>query len=415
LRRLKPGFGRLASLDEAFSVLFDHVPVLAVEEVELGSALNRVLANDVVSEIDVPQFRKSAMDGYAVEATQTFGASDKNPKCLSIVEAINPGRPGTAHLGQGACAEIGTGAVLPEGADSVVMVEYTEPEGDDMVRVRRAVAPGENVIQAASDVESGTTVLKAKTFLGPRHLGILAAIGATSVQVVARPRVALFSSGGELVWPGTPLAAGQVYDINSYTLRAALGDDGCEVVDLGIIPDDIDALKAALRKGLDEADIVVGSGGSSLGSGDLMVEAFGAEGRIAIHGVAVKPGKPLVVAIAERSGSGASPDTEKLMIGLPGYPVSALCDYYLFIQAVLYKAMGIEAKKNLADAVLARKYPSSLGRYEFLPVALQAGQALPLTGGSSAISTLSRADGFVEINENTEVVEAGARVVVRLF
>jgi molybdopterin molybdotransferase len=409
---LKAGFGRLATMGEAFDILFSNVPELDKQKVEIENALHRVLAADTLSEIDVPHFVKAAMDGYAVSAEDTFGASDSKPLALDVVGSVMPGENSKRPLTRGECIEIGTGAPLPEGADAVVMVEYTEPNTGG-VSIRKSVAPRENVIEIGSDLQKGSPVLRPGTVLEPRHLGVLAAAGISTVEVLARPRVALFSTGPEIASPGRELKQGQIYDVNSHTLHGALTTDGCDVVDLGVVPDVADALEAAITRGLDEADFVLLSGGSSLGGGDLVGEIIEKVGRLLLHGVAVKPGKPLVVGLA-RSPS-QSKGKEKLVIGLPGYPMSALSDYYIFVQALLRKAMGLSASPRFIEAALGRKHPSTVGRYEFLPVRLEGDEAIPIVKGSSAISALAEADGFIEIDENTEVLPQGERVKVRLF
>lgn len=396
-------------MGEALEVLYAHLPQLRHEELELGEALGRVLAVNVTSEIDVPHFVKASMDGYAVVAADTFGAQDSSPVGLDVTDAVTPGRPSTERAGDGRCIEISTGAALPEGADAVVMVENTDPAGEKVL-VRKAVSPGENTIAIGSDISKGDRVLGAGTVLEPRHLGALAAIGRRTVSIFAKPRVALFSTGPELSSEGS-VTEGKVFDINSSTLRAALISDGCEVKALGVIADDLEALTGALRRALAEADLVLLSGGSSLGRGDLVTEAFSAVGTLLIHGVAVKPGKPLAIGVA--SAAGASP--ERLMIGLPGYPMSALSDYYVFVRPFLKRAMNVITIDRFVEATLSRKHPSAIGRYEFLPVKLEGGQAVPIGKGSSSITALSEADGFIEIDENVEVLEAGAPVSVRLF
>lgn len=407
---LKPGFGRLATLGEVFDILYARLPSLEPEVVSLDMALHRVAALDVVAEIDVPHFAKAAMDGYAVSAEETFGASDGSVKELRVAGSAGPGQLLSEALVAGTCIEIGTGAPLPDGADAVVMVEYTEPSTrEGYVSVRKGVAPRENVVEIASDLAAGSVVVAAKTLIEPRHLGALAAAGVSKVEVLRRPRVALFSTGPELVEPGASLEPGRIFDINSYTLRGALSADGCEVVSFGIVPDEPAALDAAITDGLEAADLLLLSGGSSLGGGDLVGDAFNRVGRMLLHGVAVKPGKPVVLGIAGIGGS------EKVMIGLPGYPMSALSDYYIFVQPYLMRAMGLNTRPGSVEARLSRKHPSTVGRYEFLPVRLEGDRAIPLTKGSSSISALAQADGFVEIDENTEVVEEGAPVRVRLF
>jgi molybdenum cofactor synthesis domain-containing protein len=410
---LKAGFGRLATLGQLFDILGSHLPALESETVELKEAHHRVLAEDVRAEIDVPHFAKSAMDGYAVIASETFGAGDAAPKVLDVIASVTPGDNREIPVTPGSCIEIGTGAPLPPGADAIVMVEYTEPNSDGRVSIRKGVAPRENVVEIGSDVSQGETVLARGTPIEPRHLGVLAAVGAFKVRVFRRPRVALFSTGPEIIEAGATLEPSRIFDINSHTLRGALIDDGCEVIELGIVPDEMGALRTAIDRGLAEADLVLLSGGSSLGGGDLVTEAFDAIGQMLLHGVAVKPGKPVVVGVAK--GKTLQGVVEKLLIGLPGYPMSALSDYYIFVRPSLRKAMGLRTEPAFVEAVLARKHPSTVGRYEFLPVRLEAGEAHPITKGSSSISAMADADGFVEIDENTEVVEKGEPVRVRLF
>lgn len=377
----------------------------------MADALHRVASKEVIASIDVPHFVKAAMDGYAVRASDTFGASDSAPVALEIAGSVWPGQVPEAPVAPGVCFEIGTGAPLPEGADAVVMVEYTESPGPGRVSVRKGVAPRENVVEVGSDVKAGAVVVAAGTLLEPRHLGALAACGVSEVSVVRRPRVALFSTGPEIVPAGGSLGPGSIYDVNTYTLRAALQADGCEVIDLGIVPDDRAALDKELSRALEEGDFVLLSGGSSLGGGDLVGDAFTRAGKMLVHGAAVKPGKPVIIGTAQTPAAPAP----KIMIGLPGYPMSALSDYYIFVQPFIRRALGTKVRPTFVEATLARKHPSTIGRYEFVPVRLVGDKAVPLTKGSSAISALADADGFVEIDENIEVLNAGEPVRVRLF
>lgn len=412
---LKPGFGRLATLGEVFDLLYAHLPALGVETVPLVGALHRVLAEDVAAGIDVPHFPKAAMDGYAVRAENTFAATDGSPKVLSVIDSVMPGETSKRRLEPGTCVEIGTGAPLPEGSDGVVMVEYTEPDEGGRVRIRKGIAPRENVVEVGSDVAAGAVVLMAGTLLEPRHLGVLAAVGAFEARVLRRPRVALFSTGPEIIAAGGSLEPGRIFDVNTHTLGGALAADGCEVIDLGIVPDEPRALDRAVAESLRRADLLLLSGGSSLGGGDLVGDAFARAGQMILHGVAVKPGKPVVLGVGQGPSLDGHGEVEKMLIGLPGYPMSALSDYYIFVRPYLRRAMRVGSEPVFVDATLARKHPSTVGRYEFLPVRLEGDRAIPLTKGSSSISALADADGYVEIDENTEVVGEGARVRVRLF
>ncbi|MEO7818894.1 MAG: gephyrin-like molybdotransferase Glp, partial [Actinomycetota bacterium] len=406
---LKPGFEKLATLSEAFDVLDANRLILGAEPILLLDALHRVTAEDVVASINVPHFAKSSMDGYAVKAWDTLGASQDTPRSLMIVGSASAGGV-SGQISQGECIEIGTGAPMPVGADAVVMVEYTEPMVPSGTAVKKPVVPGENVIPVATDVAVGDVVVHSETLLEPRHLGVLAAIGCKELSVKHRPRVALLSTGPEVVEAGHTIGPGTIFDVNSHTLGAALTLDGAEVIHLGIAPDKIDPLVSMIERGLEEADAVLLSGGSSLGEGDLVAEAFIRLGEVLVHGVAVKPGKPLVLA---RSLRGAT--VGKMMIGLPGYPTSALSDYYVFVQRFLHGALGIQPPRRGVVATLSRKHVSTPGRYEFLAVRVVGDEARPTTKGSSSITALSEADGFIEIDTNTEVVEKGARVSVQFF
>lgn len=398
---LKPGFGKLATIDEAFEILYSNLPVLEPQTVTLREALHRVTASDVVSGIDVPHFSRSAMDGYAVRASDTYGASESAPKVFDVIS--------DQRVVDGACIEVGTGAPLPEGADGVVMVEYTENEVVGQVTVRKSIAPRENVIEKGSDIIAQSTVIHKGTLIEPRHLGVLAAVGQMIVEVVRRPLVALLSTGREVTSVGDELPAEGIYDINTHTLRGALEVDGCEVVDFGIVADETDLLEQTVREAFSSSDIVLASGGSSLGRGDLVTEVFERVGKLLLYGVAVKPGKPLALGLARDQGR------DKLLVGLPGYPMSALSDYYIFVRPYLRRAMGLAPDVRLKDATLSRKHPSTVGRYEFLPVRLDGDVATPISKGSSSVTAMAEADGFVEIDTNIEVIEKGRRVKVRLF
>jgi molybdopterin molybdotransferase len=404
----KEGFGGLVSLSEALETLRAMAAPVGNEKVELDNALGRVLAEDIVSEISVPHFRKSAMDGFAVIASDTFGAGNTGPLKLTVVDSAMPGMASAREVKQGECIEIATGAPLPQGADSVLMVEYTEAKGEKLT-VYKSVAPGENVVEIGSDMKKGTRVLKEGTRLNSMRTGVLASLGISSVSIRKRPVVGVLSSGNEVVSIGEPLSEGTIYNINSRTITDALLEQGCEVVDFGIARDRREELKSAISKGMEKCDFLLVSGGSSLGSEDLMKEVVSELGELLIHGIAVKPGKPTVVARIEG----------KLMIGLPGYPTSALSNFHILVLPVLDKMTGMRREERIVEANLTRKIVSSIGRYEFLPVKVEEKQgerlAVPVLRGSSAITTLATADGFVEISENTEVLKKDETVRVKLF
>lgn len=404
----KQGFGRLTSLQETKQIISNTVKRISNERVDLDKALFRVLAENIVSDIDVPHFEKSAMDGFAVIASDTFWASDTNPKRLRIIDKVSAGTASKKRLKEGECIEITTGAPLPERADAVLMVEYTEKDKDRII-LYKSVAPGENVIKVGSDVKKGSTLLSKGTQLDPRFTGIISAIGRKSILVKKIPRISVLSTGSEIVSPNEKLEEGKIFDINSRTLIDSVKQMHCIPVDLGIVRDDKDSMKEKVLVGLEKSDLVIMSGGSSLGSEDLTREVVEDLGELLVHGIAVKPGKPVVIGKIK----------EKIFIGLPGYPAAALSDFHILVKPVILSMLGTREMENYVEARLSRKVASTIGRYEFLSVSLERGKkelvAVPVMKGSSAITTLSSADGFVEIDENTEVLDKGSVVRVRLF
>ena len=403
---LKPGFGPLTRVHEARSIILEHAHRMPAEQVALQYLTGRVLASDVLAQIDVPHFAKSSMDGYAVTATDTSGASEQQPVALPLQSEIATGQwPSTAGE-PGTCAEIGTGAAVPPGYDAVVMVEKTSRDGKQ-VWIQASVTPGENIIVPGSDVSSGSPVARAGTRIEANHLGILAALGLDKVSVATRPRVGLLSTGPELLSPGAKLEQGKIFEINSFTLASALESDGAEVVDLGVVPDQLDDVVRIATEGAANCDLLIVSGGSSLGAGDLVVETFEALGELLLHGVAVKPGKPLAVGLTTAG---------KLLVGLPGFPVSALCDYYLFVRPLIFAMTGSSPDHfSWKTARLGVRHESPSGFYEFRMVRLEQDRALPIYRGSSEISAFGEADGYFEVDDETEVIEEGTPVRVFSF
>lgn len=402
------GFGKLMSLKEARAILAGIATKIPDERIPLEQALYRVLAEDIISDIDVPNFRKSAMDGFAVMASDTFGAANTGPKILRVVDSVVAGVVSGKKLDSGECFEITTGAPLPDGSDAVVMVEYTEKEGV-LISVYKSVAPWDNVIQIGSDVKKGTMVLKKGTRLGPRFTGVLAALGRKSILVKKNLRVGMLSTGDEIIGLDEELVEGKVFDINSRTLIDSIKEIHCLPVDLGVVGDNKELLKKKILEGVEKSDIVIISGGSSLGTEDLTRSVVEDLGKVLVHGIAVKPGKPVI--IGQIKG--------KVFVGLPGYPTSALSDFHILVKPVVQAMLGMEVPRNFVKANLARKVVSAIGRHEFLAVKLETGEeglsAVPVMKGSSSITTLSSSDGFVEIDENTEVLNKGSLVKVDLF
>jgi putative molybdopterin biosynthesis protein len=387
---------------------------LGVEHVALAHALGRVLADDVRAEVDVPGFDRSNMDGFAVRAADTYGASEEAPARLSVnQEAIATGVEPALAVEAGTASSIATGGMLPRGADAVVPVEHTDlEEGDRTVLVRRAVAPGASLSFAGTDMGRGETVLFAGTRLSSRETGVLAAIGCARVPVLRSPRVAVLSTGDEIVQPGVPLRPGFVYDSNARVLADAVRELGGEPVVLGACRDEEAALRAALRDALAGADLVLLSGGTSKGEGDLCARVVGElEPGVVVHGVALKPGKPICLA-----AHGTKP-----VVILPGFPTSAVFTFHEFVAPLLREMAGLgPLLRERARARMALRVSSERGRLEYLLVGLVrredgALSAYPMGKGSGSVTTFSRADGFVRIERNVELVDPGEEVEVTLL
>ncbi len=385
-----------------------------VEEVALAEALGRVLAEDVRAEVDVPGFDRANMDGFAVRAEDTFGATEEEPVRL----ARNPGHIPTgvaprAEVAAGSATVIATGGMLPRGADAVVPVENTDLEdADAVVVVRRATVPGGAVSFAGTDVGCGETILFAGTRLTARETGVLAAVGRDRVAAVRRPRVAILSTGDELVQPGEAMQPGLVYDSNGRILADAVRELGAEPLFLGAFRDDEAALRRALGEALEGADVVLLSGGTSKGEGDLNGRVVAElEPGVVVHGVALKPGKPICLA-----ARGSTP-----VVVLPGFPTSAVFTFHEFVAPVIRRMAGLhEGRRERVAARLALRTVSERGRTEYLLVGLvgdDAGglAAYPMGRGSGSVTAFSRADGFVTIDRNVEIVEADAPVEVTLL
>jgi len=394
-----------------------HLPA---EEIPLGEALGRVLARSVTAQCDVPSFDRSKYDGYAVQARDTIGAQEYRPIRLVITsETLEPGSTPQASVNEREAIPIATGAMLPRGADAVVMVEHTDIDGDEVI-VSRAVTSGYGVAHAGSDIAQGETVLRRFQVLTSRETGVLAAIGEASVGVIRKPRVAILSTGGEIIAPGQTMQPSLVFDCNGHAISDAVRELGGEPVQLGIVGDNIERLREAISGALELSDILVLSGGTSKGAGDLCYHVVDelADPGIIVHGVALKPGKP--VCLASHHG--------QPIVVLPGFPTSAIFTFHEFVAPVIRRLGGRrEIDRATVRAKLALPVNSVVGRTEYLLVGLTRGgnsepvaegeclAAYPMGGGSGSITTFSRADGFVKIERNVEMLAAGAMVDVQLM
>lgn len=408
-------FRKLMTFEEAKQAIEKHFKpaFLGEEETALIEAYNRVLNEDIVSTLDIPPFNRSTVDGYAVKAQDTFGADENEPATLKVTGVVNIGEEPNVKVGKGETVEIVTGAVIPEGADAVVMVEDTERE-DDQLSVYGAVTTNENVMKKGSDIKKGQTILRKGQVLGSSEIGVLAALGLTKVKVLKIPMIAVLSTGGEVTELGKELPTGKIYDINAYSISTAIIESGGKPVYFGVVPDDKAALTKALQTAVASTDMVITSGGVSVGPRDYtpqIVDSLGKPGLV-VYGIALKPGKPTTVAFIG----------EKPVFALPGHPTSALLNFILFARPLVQRLAGRpETNMKTIKAFAGSRMFSAKGRRTFVMVRLEFDRdcrliASPVeSGASGAITTLAGADGFIEIGENEQFVDADQEVEVVLF
>ena len=405
----------LITIEEALQRAEERVKQnLPMEIIDITEASGRIVAQDIVSQVDLPPFTRSTMDGYAVKAADTFGASETLPVYLEVVDQVAMGEKAEQEIKSGQAVEVATGGMLPPGADAVVMVEHTEIVGEGEIEVTKAVGEGENIVVAGEDIAGGETLLAQGHRLRPQDIGALAGIGEVEVEVYVPPRVAVISTGDEIIPPEQQPKPGQIRNINTYSIASSAAQIGCQIDYGGIVPDQKLQLKQALNHKLAANDIVILSGGSSVGAKDLTIEVIEELGDpgVVVHGVSIKPGKPTIIAAIE----------ETLVIGLPGHPTSALIVFEIVVKPLLKQLTGEKPAASPAQqtkAQLTRNVASSAGRTEYLRVKLteQAGQlqAEPMLGKSSLITTMVKADGLVEIGRGREGIKAGTEVPILLF
>jgi molybdopterin molybdotransferase len=403
LVRLK-GFEKLTNVDDALQSFLRRLKPerLDSERVPLDEALGRVTAEDIRAKYDLPPFDRSALDGYALRAEDTFGASAFNPKTFKLTD--NKVRENEA-------ATIWTGNPIPEGADAVVMLEYTRKSGD-RIEVEKAVTPGRNVSQRGEDVAEGDVAVESGTRLNPHQLGLLAALGKTHVAVVRKPKVAILATGNELVELGQKLEPGKIVDANRLILSSMCKELGAEPLDLGLAKDDQKEISAKIREGLEQADAVITTGGTSVGYPDLVPLAVNQLGKpgVVIHGVAIRPGMPTALALLKG----------KPVFVLSGNPVAATVGFEAFTRPTLLKLLGIDEARPAVEAKLTRRVAGVLGRRVFLRVRVFEkdggffAEPVRITG-SGVLTTMTKANGYVIIPENREGVEEGESVRVHLF
>jgi molybdenum cofactor synthesis domain-containing protein len=379
-------------------------PIERTETVPLNSLVHRVLSQEVRSSIDVPPYNRSAMDGYAVKAEDTFSAGKFQPVELDCVGVVNAGEVPEGEVKKGTCIQIATGAMIPDGADSVVMVENTERSGKK-VQIYKSVPPGANVSKRGEDIKNDSVVLRAGEVLAPSKVGVLAALGFKEAKVYSMPRVSVIPTGNEVAEVGKELREGQVYDINSHTLSSILQENGCVPVLHRIVEDTAEALTSAFREA-SGSDMIVLSGGSSAGERDILEGVVSKLGKVIFHGVQIKPGKPTIFGVI-----GKVP-----VFGMPGYPTACLTNGYVFLLPAARKMARLPPKRDVIQiAPMAKKYAADLGRHQFLTVKIKDGEAHVVFKESGTITSIANADGWIEIPPNVDIVEKGTMVEVHLF
>ena len=405
MKTMRPFEGTMP-LSEARAIIDSAIaPIERTERVRVLDANGRVLAQDVAADADVPPFSRAAMDGYAVRAADTAGASRQSPVTLRCIEQTFTGQVSRQSVGPGQCIEVATGAPLPSGADAVVIVEDTESGGGEAIRMFAPVQPNQNIGRQGADISRGQTVLRAGAFLNASRAGALSALGLTTVDVYAKPRVAILSTGDEIVDPGTPLAPGQIYDINKVTLSAVVAEHGGVPVPFRTAVDTLEDLSRSVEACLAE-DVLVFSGGSSVGRRDLVIDVLTAKGEVLFHGIAVKPGKPTAFG---RIG-------DKLAFGMPGYPTSCLSNAYILLAPALRRIARLPAQPLRAVRLpLAARITSVVDRHQFYSVRIENGQAVPAFKASGDITSMSQADGYIEVAIGVAAVDKGDTVEVTLF
>jgi len=413
-----PEFLTLLPPDQARSVLLSHLlqTIADFELIDTPASLGRILAEDITAPQPLPDFQRSTVDGYAVRAADTFGAGDSLPAYLNLVGEVPMGDAPAFEIRPGHCALIHTGGMLPNGADAVVMLEYTQRPGPAEIEIFRAVADGENVIHVGEDVAQGQVVQAKGSLMRPAEIGGLMALGILKVKVVRRARVGLISTGDEVIDPAQSPRPGQVRDVNSFTLAALVEKSGGSPMIYGLISDNFEALKNAAAQSLSECDAVIITAGSSASTRDMTAEvirSLGAPG-VLVHGINTRPGKPTILGVCDG----------KAVIGLPGNPVSALVNGYLFLVPVIEKLLGALPKpKATVLARLTINLPSQAGREDWWPVKLIAKHehliatydADPIFGKSNLIFTLASADGLLRIDPDATGLSVGEQVEVLLI
>lgn len=405
-------FLKVVQLQDARDKLEEYwTPEIKNMTIPIEDAFNRILLKDVKSEIDLPPFNRSTVDGYAIKASDSFGAEEDDPVKLVRVGEIHAGDDSIIQVRKSECIEISTGAVMPNGANAVVMIENIS-EVSEYIKIRSPVSPGENVSEKGSEIKKGETIAFAKQKISPQIHGALHAAGIQMVNVIRKPKVAVISSGKEIIKSGEKLRPGEIYDVNGPTISDSVKACGGKNTQMGIIPDNTSEIREILRRAVLKHDLIITSGGSSAGKRDILPEAIDELGKpgVLIHGIAQKPGKPTLIAVVN----------DKPIFGLPGYPVSALMIYDQLVSPYIRKLSGVpEPRLRSVQAKLKRKIISARGRRELVPVRLIREDkdllVSPLPRYSGAITSLSKASGYIDVPLSREILERDELVTIKLF
>ncbi|MBY8998893.1 MAG: molybdopterin molybdotransferase MoeA [Candidatus Thorarchaeota archaeon] len=394
-------FNLLVSHEEAEELILSNVVAIdRTESLTVDCAVGRVLAEDIIADRSVPPFDRSAMDGYAVVAEDTFNAGDQEV-LLEVEGVIHAGEVSDIEVTKGHCVQIATGSPKPSGADAVVMVEFTEKKGNKIL-ITKPVYPGANVSKLGEDIKKGDVVLSIGALLTPAKIGTISALGRTEVEVYQKPRVSVIATGTEIVQPGQPLNPGQIYDVNSFTLEAILKKNGVIVQRHPVITDDPKLLQTGIEKAL-ESDMVVLSGGSSVGERDLLAGILEDMGQVLFHGVQIKPGKPTLFGLIHG----------KPVFGMPGFPTSCLSNAHIFLVPAVRKMGRLPiGTERTTRAKMGKRIVSSSGRKQFLTVRIENGIAYPVFKHSGAITSMAQADGYIMLPVNLDVIEEGEEIEV---
>lgn len=400
MKEMEP-FNLLVSHEEAEELILSNtVPIDRTESVTVDDAVGRVLAEDIIADRSVPPFDRAAMDGYAVLAEDTFDAGDQEV-LLEVKGVIHAGEVSDIEVTKGHCLQIATGSPKPSGANAVVMVEFTEKRGNKVL-ITKPVYPGANISKMGEDIKTGDVILYKGALLTPAKIGTISALGRTKVEVYQKPRVSVIATGTEIIQPGQQLNPGQIYDVNSFTLEAILKKNGAIVQRHPVITDEPKLLREEIEKAL-ESDMVVLSGGSSVGEKDLLAGILEEMGQVLFHGVQIKPGKPTLFGLIHG----------KPVFGMPGFPTSCLSNAHIFLVPAVRKIARLPSGiERTIRARMGKRIVSSSGRKQFLTVRIENGIAYPVFKHSGAITSMAQADGYIMLPINLDVIEEGEEIEV---